>query len=344
MSALPSAILVHDYVTGGGWPESGAPDGLATEADAILRALLADLRAWGGLPVVTTRDPRRSTPGLIADRVVDLRPEVYPTALVEVARDCGAALVVAPESNGMLERLSASILDAGVCLIGSLPPAVAVATDKWECNRRFLRAGLPTPESVCVAPRDAAAAAETMGYPVVVKPLDGAGCAGVGLATDETLLRAVLRQPALQGPAPLLVQRYVVGEAASVSLLVADGCSLPLSLNRQWVRSGIPFTYEGGIVALRHPRRSEAFELAQEAVALMPGLRGYVGVDIVLGEETIWLIEVNPRPTTSYVGLRRVIGINIAEAIWRACRDGSLPATAPTTSPRAFGRGWTDEQ
>ena len=236
--------------------------------------------------MVTTRDPRLPGPGLIADRVVDLRPEVYPTALVQVARDCGAALVVAPERNGILERLSNAMVDAGVCLLGSLPPAVAVATDKWECYRRFAQAGLPTPESVCVAAHDAAAAAEAMGYPVVVKPLDGAGCAGVGLATDEKSLRAVLRQPALLEPAPLLVQRYVEGEAASVSLLVADGCSLPLSLNRQWVRSGIPFTYDGGIVALRHPRRCDAYALSQEAVALVPGLQGYVGVDIVLGEET----------------------------------------------------------
>ena len=49
----------------------------------------------------------------------------------------------------------------------------------------------------------------------------------------------------------------------------------------------------------------------------MPGLQGYVGVDVVLGEETSWLIEINPRPTTSYVGLRRVIDLNMAEAIWQ---------------------------
>ena len=82
-----------------------------------------------------------------------------------------------------------------------------------------------------------------------------------------------------------------------------------------------------------HPRRAEACELAQRAVALVPGLRGYVGVDLVLGEETCWLIEINPRVTTSYVGLRRVVGLNMAAAIWRACRDGSLPAWRPFRLP-----------
>ena len=67
----------------------------------------------------------------------------------------------------------------------------------------------------------------------------------------------------------------------------------------------------------------------------MPGLQGYVGVDLVLGEETCWLIEINPRPTTSYVGLRRVIDLNMAAAIWHACRR-RLPARR---GGRAAARG-----
>ena len=340
---LPSAILVHEYVSGGGWPAPELPPGLAEEALAILRAVLADFRAWGRLPVVTTRDRRlRATP-LVADRVVDLDAEVYPTALLELARDCGAALVVAPESGGALERVSALLTDAGVCLLGSPPAAVAVAADKWACHRRFAQAGLPTPRTACVPPSAASAAATQLGYPVVVKPLDGAGCDGVGLATNDALLVAALRQPALRGAASILVQKYVEGTAASVSLLVAGGRSIALSLNGQRVRAGIPFTYDGGVAALPHPRRAEACELAQRAVALVPGLQGYVGVDLVLGEETCWLIEINPRPTTSYVGLRRVLDLNMAAAIWHACRDGALPAAVPTPPPAAFGREWADD-
>jgi tyramine---L-glutamate ligase len=340
--ALPSAILVHEYVTGGGWPEPDLPGALTGEAAAILRALLADMRAWGRFPVVTTRDHRLYDMGLVADRVVELRPEVYSTALVDLARECGAALVVAPESGGALERVSTWLADAGVCLLGSLPTAVAVAADKWECYRRFALAGLPAPETVRVAPAAAAAAAANLGYPVVVKPRDGAGCDGVSLVADGTLLEAALREPALLGSAEVLVQRYVEGCPASVSLLVAGGRSTALGLNGQRVRAGIPFAYHGGVAAIAHPRRAEACRLAQEAVALVPGLQGYVGVDMVLGEETNWLIEINPRPTTSYVGLRRVVDLNVARAIWRACRDGSLPSVVRASAPSAFTKDGTD--
>lgn len=343
-SALPSAILVHEYVTGGGWPGPDLPHGLAEEAGAIRQALLADLSAWGQFPVVTTRDPRLPTTGFNADRVVDLCAEVYPTALLELARECGAALVVAPETGGAHELIVSLLSDAGVSLLGSLPPAVAVAADKWECHRRFSRAGLPTPETIRASATAAAGAAEELGYPVVVKPLQGAGCAGVALATGETGLETALRQPTLRGSAAVLLQRYVEGVAASVSLLVANGRSVALSLNGQQVQAGIPFTYHGGVAGLPHPRQAETFELAQRAVALVPGLQGYVGVDVVLGEEESWLIEINPRPTTSYVGLRRVIDVNIAAAIWRACRDGCLPSAVRVSAPRRFAGGWTDDR
>jgi hypothetical protein len=340
---LPSAILVHEYVTGGGWSAAGPPPGLAAEAAAILRALLADLRAWGRFPVVTTCDRRFDARALVADRVVELDPEVYPTGLLELARECGQALVVAPEGGGALERVSALMTGAGVHLLGSTPAAVAVAADKWECYRRFVRAGLPTPDTVCVAPAAASAAATTMGYPVVVKPIDGAGCDGVALGTSAGSLRDALRQPALSSARSVLVQRFVRGMAASVSLLVAGGRSCVLSLNSQQVRVGIPFAYDGGVASVSHPRREEACELARRAAALVPGLQGYVGVDLVLDEETCWLIEINPRPTTSYVGLRRVSDINMAAAIWHACRDGSLPVAVAVPPPAAFGGRWTDD-
>lgn len=342
-SALPSAILVHEYVTGGGWQGPSIPSGLAREALAILRALLADLRAWGRFTVVTTRDRRLPTPGLDADRIVDLDHAVYPGSLLDLGRACGAALLVAPESGGTLERVSALLADAGVLLLGAPARAVAVAADKWECHRRFVRAGLPTPPTVCVTPAGAETAAARLGYPVVVKPLDGAGCDGVSLATDTRSLRAALRRPALSHAPRVLVQRYVDGQAASVSLLVAEGCSIALSLNGQQVRAGARFAYDGGVASLPHPRSAEARQLARRAVALVPDLCGYVGVDLVLGEGTCWLIEINPRPTTSYVGLRRVVGLNMTAAIWDACRDGVLPDEVAPPAPAAFGSEWADE-
>jgi predicted ATP-grasp superfamily ATP-dependent carboligase len=338
MAASPSAILVHEYVTGGGWPGGEPPSALGAEALALLRAVLTDFRAWGRYPVVATRDRRYGAADLPADEVVTMDAEAYPTALVALAQRCGAVLIIAPEEGGALERVSALVQGAGAALLGSLPHGIAVAADKWECSRRFAAAGLPAPRTVRVEPAAAAAAAGELGFPLVVKPVRGAGCAGVALVTGRAELEVALARGGLRAAEAVLLQRYAPGTAASVSLLVAGGRALPLSLNRQDVRPGIPFSYRGGAAGLRHERVEEAFALAQRAAALVPGLRGYVGVDLVLGPERCSLIEINARMTTSYVGLRRVVDIDLAAAVWRACRDGVLPAAVTTAGEATFAK------
>ena len=56
----------------------------------------------------------------------------------------------------------------------------------------------------------------------------------------------------------------------------------------------------------------------------MPGLCGYVGVDVVLTKSEPVVIEVNPRLTTAYLGVRSVIAENVAAMAIAAC-EGALP-------------------
>ena len=56
----------------------------------------------------------------------------------------------------------------------------------------------------------------------------------------------------------------------------------------------------------------------------MRGLRGYVGVDLVLTDADAVVIEVNPRLTTAYLGVRAALDENIAALALEACA-GRLP-------------------
>ena len=60
--------------------------------------------------------------------------------------------------------------------------------------------------------------------------------------------------------------------------------------------------------------KNQAFKLATEAVETVKGLKGFVGVDLILGEEVTFL-EINSRFTTPYVGLKKVANFNIGETI-----------------------------
>ena len=105
-----------------------------------------------------------------------------------------------------------------------------------------------------------------------------------------------------------IVQQYVLGEAASVALLIAPGQAIPLMPARQHLSSDGRFRYLGGSLPLQPGLALRATKVALAAVAGIAGLQGYVGVDLVLGDDGYdWAIEINPRLTTSYIGLRRAV-------------------------------------
>ena len=63
----------------------------------------------------------------------------------------------------------------------------------------------------------------------------------------------------------------------------------------------------------------------------MPPARGYVGVDLVLGDDESGagdaVIEINPRLTTSYVGLRKLVRENLAAAMLAAAMGEDIALT-----------------
>ena len=319
---------MHEFISGGGWPDAGLPPGLSGEGFAILWALLTDFQAWGAVRTITTLDTRLSArrAGLPATEIVEVAPGEYEQCFRSILARCDAALIVAPETGGLLARLSAIALQADASLLGSSPKAISLAGNKAACYHIFRRAGLPTPRTRVVSPASAPRATAEIGYPLVVKPLDGVGCEGLSRVACAGELQPAL---AFAGQASqrkqILLQRFVTGNHLSVSLLASETQVLPLSLNRQYIETGHPFHYQGGIVPYPHPAGKQALELARAPASLLPGLRGYFGVDLVFGQQGAYLIEINPRLTTSYIGLRRVIQANLAQLIWDACLSGILP-------------------
>jgi predicted ATP-grasp superfamily ATP-dependent carboligase len=171
----------------------------------------------------------------------------------------------------------------------------------------------------------------------------------VSLARDARELRHAVAK-ARQTGRPIL-QRYVRGVAASVSLLADGRRAVALTTNAQSMRSiagtssrsiagtsSRPFAYRGGTTPLDHPLAKRAGEEAVRACEAIPGLCGYVGVDLVLTKSEAVVIEVNPRLTTAYLGVRSALSENVAAMAIAACA-GRLPEPSPARRSVRFSAG-----
>jgi predicted ATP-grasp superfamily ATP-dependent carboligase len=316
------------------------PEGLATEALGMLWSLLDDFRKWGAVRTLAIFDPRfeNKIPGLNqtalpADEVISAKHEDHFELYSSLLKRCDAVLIIAPEKDGVLARFTELAEKTGKPLLCSNSSSVLTAGNKAVCDLLFRQAKLPIPTTRIASFEEASMIAGQIGFPLVLKPIDGMGSEGVYRVSSQTSLARRLQDVRrATSHRQLLMQSYISGIHASVSLLALDGRILPLSLNRQIMAAGQHLEYLGSQVPIHHMHGEQTMELACSAASLIPGLRGYIGVDLVLARDSASLIEINPRITTSYLGLRQVAQRNLAQVIWEACINGIFPNPIPLTS------------
>ena len=90
------------------------------------------------------------------------------------------------------------------------------------------------------------------------------------------------------------------------------------------------FRYLGGSCPLEPALDRRARSLAIQTIRSLTGPLGYVGIDLILGDDPDGqndvVIEINPRLTTSYVGLRAIADGNLAAAMLAAAEGRSTGA------------------
>lgn len=309
-------VFIYEYICGGGLAGRPLPESLAREGWAMLASIVEDFARVEGCEVVTTLDERLAERRLAA-RIVErlgggAAAEIR--TIERLAADCDWTLVIAPESDGILFDRVRCVEESGGRLLGPSSSAVAVAADKLVCGQVLGQAGVPAVSGRIVRLVDGLP--DDCNFPVVLKPRDGAGSQSTFLVPNAAAASRVLREAAAEGlTGDGLLQRFVPGRPASVSFLVGAAGAWPLLAGEQLLSDDGRFRYRGGRLPLPPPAATRAVTLAAHAVAAVPGLAGFVGVDLVLGEDAAGdcVIEINPRLTTSYVGLRALARCNLAQ-------------------------------
>jgi predicted ATP-grasp superfamily ATP-dependent carboligase len=335
-------ILVYEFASGGGLAGRDVPASLVREGSAMRAALVADLSAIGTHEIVTTADRRGggNLPRGVERVTLPSGDHARSAMLDSVIADVDAVWLIAPETDGCLEQLAIQVERHGKVLVGPGAAAIAAASNKAQLARRLGEAGVRHPKTRRVAAASPAdAAAGDIGYPVVVKPVRGAGSHGVRVAHDARELRgAVDAARDAGGRGDVLVQEYVRGAAASVSVLATGRDALALTVNAQTIGWPASFEYLGGETPFEHPLASLAVTAALDTCRAVGGLRGFVGVDVVLTGSDAVVIELNPRLTTAYLGVRAAIDENVASLALAACA-GDLPAQPQTRRHVRFTAG-----
>jgi len=159
-------------------------------------------------------------------------------------------------------------------------------------------------------------------FPVMAKPRRGAGGWRNAILHDATEEN---NWASLYPDVPYIRQEVVDGIPASVCCVANGHAARAIAVNEQMLRGHgeSAFGFSGSVTPFDHPLSGQMIAIA-EKIAASSGCTGTLGIDFVVGKNTPWVIEVNPRFQGTVDTVETAYACNLFQYHVNACA-GILP-------------------
>jgi len=231
-------------------------------------------------------------------------------------------------------NLARALEKAGIPILGTSPDAIDLAEDRERFAALVNKLGLLQPSNGLARSREEAlAAAERIGYPVLMRPSYVLGGRAMEVVDGPMQLEDYI-QTAVQvsGDAPVLIDQYL-RDAVEVDVdAICDGdqvvvCGVLQHIEEAGVHSGDsacslpPYSLSAEIVA----------EIERQTALLAEGLgvRGLMNVQFAVKDGSVYLIEVNPRASRTVPFVAKAVGSPIAKIASRVMAGEKLADLPP---------------
>ncbi len=233
-------------------------------------------------------------------------------------------------------KLAAALEEAGIAILGTSPDAIDLAEDRDRFQKLLHRLGLRQPaNAICRNEEEAVVEAQKLGVPLVIRPsyVLGGRAMRIVHALDEVRQFAIEAAVAAEH-GTILLDRYLE-DAIEVDVdVLADGETVVVTgimehIEEAGIHSGDsacslpPYSIPAEVVA----------EIRRQAEALARALdvRGLMNVQMAVQDQTVFILEVNPRASRTVPFVAKAIGSPIAKIAARVMAGERLAAFAVNT-------------
>ncbi|WP_426707396.1 carbamoyl-phosphate synthase large subunit [Corynebacterium auriscanis] len=227
---------------------------------------------------------------------------------------------------GLAQRLA----DAGVPIVGTSPEAINLAEDRGEFGKVLERAGLPAPAyGTATSFEEAREVAARIGYPVLVRPSYVLGGRGMEIVYDEAHLEDYIsRATEITADHPVLVDRFLDSAIEIDVDALCDGENVYLAGVMEHIEeAGI---HSGDSSCALPPVTLSKQDIDQvrastAALAHGIGVKGLMNVQFALKDDTLYVIEANPRASRTVPFVSKATGVYLAKAASRIMLGATIP-------------------
>ncbi|MDD7384072.1 MAG: carbamoyl-phosphate synthase large subunit [Actinomycetaceae bacterium] len=225
-------------------------------------------------------------------------------------------------------NLAGPLAAHGVPVLGTQVADLDLAEDRGEFGELLSRLDIPqAPGGTAHSAEEAHTVAQSLGYPVLVRPsyvIGGQAMAIIHQSTD--LDRYLTMAVQATGDHPLLIDRYLEGNECEVDA-ICDGTDVLIpGIMEHIERSGV---HSGDSMAAYPPQhmtqhaKDRIVEITTK-LALALNTRGILNIQFVIHKGEVYVIEANPRASRTVPFLSKITGVSMAQVATRVILGESL--------------------
>ncbi|MDY0029924.1 MAG: carbamoyl-phosphate synthase large subunit [Pseudobdellovibrionaceae bacterium] len=231
--------------------------------------------------------------------------------------------------------LTKHLMAAGIKILGTDPDSIDIAEDRERFQKLLHQLKLKQPpNALATSVKDAYEKAETLGFPIVIRPSYVLGGAGMEIVqTMEELQRYISTAVRVSGSSPVLLDRYLSGAIEVDVDVLSDGEDVYVTGVMEHVEeAGI---HSGDSACVLPPyslpyKTVREIEKQAEKLARALKVNGLMNVQFAVkrnkntGENDVFIIEVNPRASRTVPFVAKATGVPVAKIAARVMAGEKL--------------------
>jgi carbamoyl-phosphate synthase large subunit len=265
-------------------------------------------------------------------------------AIIEREREGGGEVSVVVQYGGQTPlKLALPLQTAGVRILGTSPDSIDLAEDRERFSQLLWELGIPQPPSgIATSPEEAREAALKIGFPLVVRPSYVLGGRAMAIVYDMAALDRYMTTAVQASPdRPVLIDKFLEDAVELDVDAVADttGAVIIGGIMEHIEEAGI---HSGDSSCVVPPYRVAARHLDQirdytRRIAKALNVVGLMNTQFAIKDETIYVLEVNPRASRTVPYLSKATGVPLAKVAARVMVGKTLAQLGLTEDLQVAG-------
>jgi len=269
-------ILIYEYITGGGLIGKKFDHSLLPEANLIIDSLISKTNSTVNFFCDYRHKYKNNKNAILI--TANNHDTIYDADLIN---SYDYFLPICPESDLILYDYIKKINPYVNNMTISSPKTILATSDKLLLKNICNKYNISHADSYVSKSKQPL---------YIIKDRFGCGCNNVRVTNNKNLKTSSNR----------IIENYIPGDSYSVNLYISDRGYEILTINQQIInRYNNVLKLEAINVNIYPYFRNSLFKFIDEILEAVPGLKGFIGFDFIYDKEDLFLIDINPRYTTS---------------------------------------------